>query len=101
MELTPSQKKWTTDINEAIRFLSYLMIENLSEIIINNLLYSLRDARPKLNKFRFERSFLLLVFATLPKSATNALNIVRLQLPLVRLEGLDKDGNVWMRSDIQ
>lgn len=44
-------RNWTPEIDEAIPFLSYSMLQMLSKLIFNNLLYSLRHAWPELDEF--------------------------------------------------
>lgn len=64
--------------DEAITFLSYLVVQNVSEVISKNSLYSILDECPDLDKFRFQRDRIPLAFATLPKSVFNALTLVQL-----------------------
>lgn len=94
-------KNRTPSIDEVISFLSYTALEKLSELTSNNSLYNLRDAWPYLDKFRFQRCRLLLVFATLPESFTEALNIARLQKQQVGVMELDEYGDLMMRPDLQ
>lgn len=92
-------RSWTPDGYEAIRYLSYLMLENLIEVISNNSLYSLHDQFSELEKFRFQRDRLLLVFATFLECAIKALNAVRAHQPHVGVKYMVDDGDVVMGPD--
>lgn len=77
------------------------MSENLSKAISNNLLYSVREEWPKLDKFCYQRARLPLEFATLPEHVTKALSVVRPRASQVQLMQIDEDRNVVRRPDSQ
>lgn len=89
------------EVDEAIRFLSHSMLQNLSDIISKSSLYSLMDEWPEMYMFYFQRARHPPVFATLLESATKALNIVRSLSPQVEVMKLDEDGPVIMPPDSQ
>lgn len=63
--------------------------------------HSLHDEWPELEKLRFHRTVLHLMFTTLPNPVTKALKIVGLGLPQVNVTKLGEDENVVMRLDLQ
>lgn len=71
------------------------MLENLS------FLYKFCDAQQKLKQLYFWRSQISLVYATVPTSVTEALNILPTQLLQVKVTKLDEDGNFLMQSNSQ
>lgn len=94
-------RDWSLNVDDAIRFRWYLMMENLSEVIPANLLYTLRIDWTEVEKFRLQRHGLSLVSALLPESVINYLKITRpwhLRLEVVEL---DKDRTVVMRPKCQ
>lgn len=75
-------------VDEAIWLLTDVMMENLSKIIINNLLDSLHKELSEQNKSNFERGCLPGALAAIQESATSALHIVRPSPAQVDMTGL-------------
>lgn len=60
------------EADEAIILLYYLMLENVSELIPNNLLYGLQNGQSELEELGLQKSYLPLLFATLPELTRKA-----------------------------
>lgn len=65
------------EVEEAIEFLSYLMLENLSDVILKNVPYNFRDKWPVLGKFGCHKAHLPLMFSTFLELVPNNLNSTR------------------------
>lgn len=63
--------------------------------------YNFCHESPKLNKFRFQRGRLSMLFALLLVSLTDALINLRLQLPRSEVTLLDQDDNVVIQLDLR
>lgn len=61
-------------VNEAFLFMSYMVLENLSDVISSNSPYGFREDCSEVDRLRSARG--ALVSATLSESVSNALNIV-------------------------
>lgn len=77
------------------------MLQKLSDFIFSILLYSIHDDCRVLDRFRFRRGLLPLVFTTISESVTEALNIVWPRPPKVQETELYDDGEVKIRLDWQ
>lgn len=54
-----------SDVDEAIRFLCYPLLKDVSDVVSKNVLCTLSDEWVELDKFRIKRRCLPLAFATL------------------------------------
>lgn len=86
------------ELDKAIQFLYYLMLEKLGDVIHSNYRYSFCDKWPVSDICRSRRCLLSIESITLPESATKALNIFRPRLTQVEVTKSDKNGNVLMRT---
>lgn len=89
------------EVDDAVRFLSYAILENLSDMISKNTLLGLCQECPELYSFCFHRGLLPLVFDTDPGSTIKALDAFRSRPQQVDLMELDEDRNVVMKPDSQ
>lgn len=87
------------EVDEAILFLCHWMLKNLSELVLNNSLYTLREEWRVLKTFYLERRGLPLIFEALPESLTKALKKARLRRSQLKVTKLDDVGNVIMRTE--
>lgn len=89
------------EVDIAIRFLCYSLVKRVRNLFTNNLLYKIRDEWLELGKLLFQRGHLPLVISTLPKSATEELNIISPRPPYLEVTKIDDNGNVLIRPDWQ
>lgn len=77
------------------------MLKNPRDRIFNNLLGGMYDEQLQMDKYWLRRECLSLVFATLPQTVTEALNIARPQQLQLEVVYVDEDENVVLRADTQ
>lgn len=87
--------------DEALRYVSNLMLEALSELISNDALYMRVDELPELKQYMQEDEEVPMTFATLPESVVEALKIMRPQPPAITVTELVEDGNVVMQEQVR
>lgn len=84
MALKPSLEK-----DEALRYVPYMMLEALSDLISNDSLYTPGDDRPGLKQNTQEDEGIPLTFVTLPDSVAEAVEIKRPRSPPITVTELD------------
>lgn len=97
----PYQEIKTSEVDKAIHFICYLILEKLSRLVPNNSLYTIRDDWTELERFRLQIRNLSLIFAALPKPFIQALKILRLQPTQLEVTELNVDVNFLMRLEYQ
>lgn len=88
----------SSEVDEAIRFLCYSMLKNISEPILNSSLYGLFDEWPKRNKFHSQRGRLPLVFAIFSDSVCQGSESRSTATPQLEVTEFYQDGNDVIRS---
>lgn len=63
------------EIDQAIRFICYFMLQKLSELASSNSLHTTHEEPKQLQKYRLQKLCLTLVFERLPDSIINALKV--------------------------
>lgn len=84
----------SVEVDEAICFPCYVMLETFSERVSNNFLYTRRVEWKDLEKFLLHRRALPLVFAALLASVTEGPIITRPWLHQLKLTDFDEDESV-------
>lgn len=84
-----------------MRFLSYLILESLNDVIYNISMYTLCNEWIELNKLRSQRHCYSLVFDTLPESVTRARNTAGPRPLQIAAMVFDEDENKVMRLESQ